>query len=400
MTMSVPWGVTDAGFVRPTVRDLIAAFEADELADMSADLDVSSDQPIGQLNGIYGNHLAYAWENLELLYNQLDPDAAEGRLLEMLAKLTGTFRRGSTPSEVMQTCNLDAGTTLIAGTHFAAIENKPDIRWTPVSDFTAPSTGFHQVAFQCELLGPTEGLAGTINVIATPLVGWNSVVNPNDAELGKEIDDDPALRARRERELATMGSATVRAITANLAQAFVDKLQNLTVFENDDDIVDANGLPPHSVEALIFDGEVPSIANNDIAQVIYDSKASGIKAYGQTTGLARALVNGVEALKPVGFSRATQLPVYVTIDLVRGAGYIGDDAVAVAVAKAANARFGPGKAVVEAILMGFVTALGGVEDVPLVRLGLAPSPAGTANIPVTIREIARFDTSRIVVNAT
>jgi hypothetical protein len=40
----------------------------------------------------------------------------------------------------------------------------------------------------------------------------------------------------------------------------------------------------------------------------------------------------------------------------------------------------------------------GVTDVTALRLGFAASPVGTTNLVVTGRAIARFDTSRVLVN--
>lgn len=395
------YGVTPQGFVRKTLENIIGELEEDQLAEIADDLDVSTDSIVGQQNGVVGRQLSIGWEQLEIVYHSNDPDYAEGRGLEAVGKLTGTFRVGNTESEVLLVCNLDNGTTLTAGTHFAAIEDKPDIRWTPMADFTAPSTGSHTIAFKSELKGKIEGFAGTINIIATPVVGWNSVLNPDDAELGDEVDADPEFRTRREKELATIGSSTIRAMYANVLQAFRSKLQNLTVFENDGDNTNDDGLPPHSIEVLIFDGDVPSVDNAALAAVIDESKAGGVQSTGNTTVTINKVVNGITSVVPVRFSRASQLPIYLIIDLVKkpGAPYVGDQAIKESVALQGNAYFGPGDEIVEDRIRTFVMANAGVHDIDQIRLGLVASPGATVNIPVALREIGRFSTSRIIVNA-
>jgi uncharacterized phage protein gp47/JayE len=399
--MTIEYGATPQGFNRKTIEIIVSEMEADELAGIATDLDLDPDQIVGQMNGVVGRQLGIAWEALEDCYNAFDPDVAEGRLLEMVSKLTGTYRRGDTASEVTLVCGLNDGVVLVPGTHFATIEDHPEIRWTPKVQHTQVGAGSAPVVFQCELLGPIEGLAGTINVIGTPITGWNSVVNPDDAELGLRVDLDPALRARRERELATIGSATVRAITANVAQAFSAQITNLTVFENENDLTDSRGLPGHSIEVLIFDGDVPTVSNNALAQVIFDSKAGGIATSGNTTASASALVNGVESTLPVRFSRASQLPVYLIISLVKKPGmpYAGDAVVKATVAEQANAFFAPGEEIVEDRLRSIVMSVTGVKDIASIKLGFAPSPTGEVNLPITIRQIGRFSTSRIVVQS-
>ena len=403
--MATVYGVIPEGFRRKTIDEIIADCESGEKAGLGEDFDVSAESLAGQLNGAFGRELGIAWESLETLYGAFDPDAAEGRLLDNLAKLTGSFREGSTPSTVLLTCDLDMGTTLTPSTHFAAIENQTDVRWTPSallypSGYVAPSSGPQSVTFLSELKGPIEGFAGTINVISTPVVGWNSVVNPNDAEAGLLTDLDPKFRARRERELAAQGSATARAVTAAVSQAFFDNLESLFVYENEGDVVDPNGVPPHSLEVVIFDGETPTIDNNSLAQIIFNAKAGGIQSYGNTLASASALVQGSSLPKPVRFSRAEQVDVYLTIDLTKTTAYAGDVAAKESLVAICSARFLPGSTVVTSIVESFAAGLAGAFDVTSVKLGLAPSPTGTANLPMTVRQVPRFSTSRIIINST
>src|SRR3954470_4700175 len=123
------FGVTPEGFVAPSVQDLLALIEADQLAGVSAQLDVSPDSPIGQVNGIYANYLAQAWEALAACYDGFDPDAAEETLLTMLCKLTGTPRAAATYSTTPCTVTASIGTVLLAGTHFASVAGKPDVKF-------------------------------------------------------------------------------------------------------------------------------------------------------------------------------------------------------------------------------------------------------------------------------
>ena len=394
------YGITDEGFTRKTQLVILDEIQQDQLADIADDLDVSTDQPLGQCNGIMSRHLGVAWEQLEELYHSNDPDAATGRALENVSKLSGTFRRGSTPSEAVLTCNLDTGTTLINGEAYAALADQPDVRWTPSltlypDGYTAASDGPQPVTFVSEELGPIEGPAGQISVIATPIVGWNSVVNAADAELGLNVDTDPELRLRRERELATVGSATLPSIEANVSQAFPDDLQHLRVFENETDLTDADGRPPHSIEVLIFDGVVPSIDDDELAQVIAESKAGGIQSYGSESGNATVTQNGEEVIKPISFNRAEVLEVYVVYTLDVDDDYAGDAAVKDYVATQGNAEYAPDDEVIALFVRALPLAVKGVKDVLSFGIGYAPAPVGTTNLAVGVRQIARFDTGRI-----
>lgn len=390
------WGVTPAGFVRKTLRQILDDLSAAQKASISATLDTSSDTVLGQLNGIFARELGIAWEQLEICYHGNDPDAAEDFLLAMVSKLTGTIRRAATKSEVDLTCDIDSGKILLAGTHFAAIEGRLDVRWTPKADFTSPGDGTHAVRFVSENTGPIPGVSGTISVIATTVVGWNSVTNELDADLGRVADSDPTLRRRRETELAAVGSTTVRAVAAKLEEAF-PLIEFVHVFENDTDYTDADGVPPHCVDALIYDGVAPSVDDDAVAQVIWDTKGGGIGTHGLQTGLAVIDDNGTT--KPVYFSRATLIPIYLTIAIQKIKGYVGDDAVKEFMAETCNTRFGAGDDVLAALVEALIFGNAGVKDVTNFRLGYTVTPSGTTNLAIAPRELARFGTTRIAVTS-
>lgn len=386
-------GVTATGFERPTVLELKKQFEDDQRAEISASLDLSTDTVIGQINGIFARHLGIAWEAIETVYHGFDPDAAEDFLLIALCKLTGTPQRPASQSEVDCVVDLDGGATLLAGDSFGSINGRPDVRWTPKADYTAPSDGMHTVRFVAENTGPVVGATGTITVIATPVVGWNSITNPGDATLGRVIDSDATLRTRREQQLTRAGSSTVDAIAADLEA--LEDMETVTMFENVTDLPDGNGLPPHSFEAVVFDNG--AIGNNLIAQTIWNTRPAGIEPFGTLSGSA---VDAENVIRSVPFSRSAEQTVYLTFTMATGASYVGDSAFKTAIVTKCNAIFGTTDDVIAARVGALPFELGlGVTDQSPVKLGLAPSPAGTSNIPIGARQIARFDTARIVIVA-
>lgn len=388
------FGISAEGFTRKTLRDILDEIETDQRLEISPSIDVSADSALGQLNGIIARQLAEVWEGLEGAYHGFDPDAAEGFLLTALAKITGTVRREPAPSIVTLECDLDSGTELIAGEAFAAVVDKPDVRWTPEDSFTAPSDGTFEIVFVSENTGPIIGTAGTITVITTPIVGWNSVNNPEDASLGHDLDSDETLRERREDQLAATGSGTTAAISSDVLS--VEGVESVETFENITDVVNSDGLPPHSFEVLLYDGVVPAADDDAIAQVIWDTKPAGIRPYGTTDGTA---LDEEGETHTVSFSRLTVKEVWLEIDLDTTVGYAGDSAVQAAVVAQCNARFQQGDDVDSTFIAGIPYDLEGVEKVTAVRLGFSASPVGTTDLVIQLRELARFDTSRVLVSS-
>ena len=395
--------VTTAGLEIKTVETILSELAARQRADIDVNLNTAADSPMGQVNGIFAAQLREAWEVLGVAYNGFNPDAVEGFLQDKLSALTGTLRRAATKSTVVLSCNLDMGTTLLASTHFANVSGEPDNRWTPEEDYTAPGAGAQDVDFEAEIAGAEQANAGTLTVISTPVVGWNSCTNALDADIGREVDTNAILRQRREEELRASGSATVDAIRADLLQYEVDGellIEQAGVFENVTGLVDENGLPPRSFECVVFDGSTPALSPDEIAQAIWDTKPAGILSYGQLSGTA---TDSLGRQHVIGFSRPTELAIYVEIfpKIDSSTGYAGAAALKDALVDLNISDLLVGRDVIAERLEAVSMGLAGVFDkTSPVQLGFAPAPVGTVNLVIGIRGLARLDTSRITVTET
>lgn len=403
------FGVTPEGFTRPTVQEVKESLEREQIASIDPTLDVATDPVVGQLNAIFSQHLGKAWEALETSYGGFDRDKAEGVLLVSLGKLSGTTPRGATYSLVVLTCNFaNAGVTLEAGVHFANVEDRPDIRWTPIANFTSTASGGVPVTFRAENTGPVAAGAFSINVIATPVTGWNTVTNLTMASAGRNVETDAELRLRQEEELAKPGSARIKAIKADLLE--IDEIEEVTMFENRTGLRDnVTGLPPHSFEACIWAGDPLAADTAEIAQAIWDSKAGGAQPFGDVSGFAETGEDGADALVLVFFRLATVRNVFLTFDIVIGPDYVGDTNFKLAIATVLNTMHRIGKTVVSERIQalafdddfkdfGFNFDELGIEDLATFAQGFAASPTEEENLPVGSRDIARFDTGRIIVN--
>jgi hypothetical protein len=404
------FGVTDEGYVLPTQQQLLALMAADEKAGVGAKVDTSSDSVLGQINGVVTRQLMIGYEAQQVVYYSNDPDVVEGLLQTSLAKVTGTPRQGATKSRVTLLCGLDAGTTLLAGITIAAVTGSPDSQWTPVANFTAIATTVYLVDFESLTTGPNAAGPGTIEVMTTTVVGWNSVTNPLSAEPGTNVEDDGDLRVRREIELSSGGAGNVDAIRAELlkiggtAGPFV---RSAWVLNNVTDDTDADGVPPHSTEAIIWDGEFEDVANDTIAQVLWDEGSAGIRMYGAVSGTA---IDALGNPQTVHFSRVQQLLMYLAFGVTPRQGYVTDAAFKAAVAAACNGdpsqstehqKFGINDDVDPYDVVLNTAGLG--AQVTGLFMSLAPtfgtpSSIGSSILNVGPRQIAIFDAARITVN--
>jgi uncharacterized phage protein gp47/JayE len=383
-------GLTSNGLVIRLQPELQALLEAQMIAAFPG-LNVRSG-PIQQLIGILSEAHAIAWETLQAVYSNGYPDGAEGVFLDQLAALTGTQRRAATKSSVVATLNLDDGVTVPAGS-LAAVDGNPQAQFTLLADVTN-STGItddFDGNFECVETGAIAAPAGTLTQIVTPVTGWNSVTNANDAELGRDRAEDPELRLTRQIELAGSGQDSYAAIRAAVSK--VVGVLSVQVVGNETLTTDIDGRPGKSVEAIIWDGA--SVADDDaVSQAIWDEKAAGISAYGATdSGTA---VDETGADQTVDFTRGTELLIYVspTVILKPGTGMDWATQIQAAV-NARGLEYTVGSDAYASQLTATIQELPFIEAVTDLRLGTAPSPTGFS-VPTTYRQIIRIPTTNVV----
>lgn len=398
------YGVTPTGFNKRTLEDILAQYAADAKAEISTSADTSSSSPLGQIFGVVGKTCSEIWDLGPVVYRVVDPSAASDDALDAVSEITGTTRTPALRSYVVGTMGLNAGVSVPAGS-IAQVLGNPNVRFSLVGPEPSPGApvvpgpvvsvlaGNYVGRWECTVTGPVAANAGTLTVIVTPVTGWNSITNVADAVRGENKELDSALRARREDELAAEGSSPVDAVRAEILR--LPGMQSVTVFENEDDVTDANGVPPHSLECLVYDGPSSAVPDNTIAQRIWDSKAGGIRTYGSTSGNA---TDAEGATRVMHFSRPTSKTVYFTISISVDAsfGATGDaDIKAALVAKGQPLR--AGSDVILASFYGSIFGVTGVTNVSLFKAGFTVTPSGTTDLAIATREKADFDTSRIVI---
>ncbi len=316
------YGLTSTGYVRKGEVVLLEEMQAEARALISPSLDLSEDDPLGQVFGIFARKLAELEEGWEAAYNAISRTAS-GNALDRVAQLTGAKRRGQAYSTVVATVNVDPGVTKAIGSIIATVDGNADARF--VSSAVADNSGGGvaadiAVTMVADTPGAVAALSGTLTQIEGVITGVNSITNASAATLGYDVESDGDFRQRRDEQLEQAGSTTLGAMRADIL-ALTD-VGDAKVFTNRDDVDDADGRPPHSFEALVFGGD-----DSAIAQAIWDSMPLGIQDYSDTADSGTA-VDDEGNNQTVNFSRPTAHRIYVRITLETDVEtYAGDDAV-------------------------------------------------------------------------
>src|SRR5690606_9047236 len=281
-------------------------------AEISPSLSFEADSILGHIVGIVSEYVARAWEQMQAVYRSMYPDSAVGDALDGIAAITGVTRLPATPSRVIASGSGAPGSVLPAGL-VASVEGT-GARYRRVEEVTIPASGSIEVEMVAEETGPIPAPAGTLTQIETPVVGWESVTNLEDAILGRHRETDEELRARREATLRAVGSGTFESLRASLL--LLPGVQQVRLFENTSMETDAAGLPAKSFEAVIQGGD-----DETIFREIWLRKPAGILAHGTEVGQVE---DSQGFLHEVRFSRPVEVPIYISIKIRKGSAYPAD----------------------------------------------------------------------------
>ena len=252
------------------------------------------------------------------------------------------------------------------------------------------------VEFLCDSYGAINPDIGTVTQIVTQVSGWNRCGNNAAAVVGRDDETETELRQRYGRSVYQNGSALIEAIAARIYED-VEGVTADIVFENDTDETDADGRPPHSIEAVVQGGD-----DVEIAKVIWKTKAPGISTAGD---VAVEILDSQGVRHTINFNRPTLKKVWIkavleenqdedfaadnpeqvkALILTKGqASTVGQDVIL--------QRFlGPIYAGTSGI--GNVTITAAVSDTPP-----APGDYSLVNISIGTRELADFSAGRIEV---
>lgn len=391
MAKATDWGLTDAGFRRPTYAELLDALEykARELFGTKANLTVRS--PLGIFLRIYAWMLNLLFATLEDVYNSRFIDTAVGSSLYNLGRAIGLRLLGAQKAVGYLTFTGEDGVEVPEG--FLA-ETTAGMQYITVSSgmikdgsVTLPATAVSP--------GPDGNtLEGTITTITNPKLGIESVTNVKPFEGGRNTETDAEFRERYYLSVDFAGGVNIDAIIAEIYES-VEAVIAVTGEENDTDFESASGLPPHSFEVVAYGG-----LDEEIAKAIFRRKAAGIQTFGNTVV---AVISNTGRTYDIHFSRPDPVYVWVQItDLVTNRNFPLDGIeqikrnVVAFIGGSVRGGLNIGESVIQVTIPKEVLKVSGVVDFNL-RLSPDGEHFGWANIEIAARQKAVTDESMVIV---
>ena len=146
------------------------------------------------------------------------------------------------------------------------------------------------------LVGDLEYPADTITTLISPNLDIDSVTNPSTFIVGRLTETDEELRIRMSEREQSTGTATKPSIETAIAS--ISGVTCVFVTENESLVTDSRGIPPKSYETLVSGGN-----ENDIAQVVWETKPAGIGTFGS---ISKVVIDKNGDQQTVNFSRKDQ----------------------------------------------------------------------------------------------
>jgi len=248
--------------------------------------------------------------------------------------------------------------------------------------------------------GPDAAPVGTLTEILDTVGGWNGVCNLVAATLGGDIETDAELRLRRSLSIHTPNSGTLGAIWSKLLD--LDYVEAVVVLENITDAVDAEGLPPHSMNAIVdIPADPTGVLDASVATAIWETKPLGIATHGGTT---TDIVDEYDFTRHIKWDRPTTsaFDMRITYTLYDEEIFPTDGQAQIAALVVAQALIlqNMGKDVIPARYIGSIYAgVDGIGEMLIeVRTGALPFATTTIPIAWTVRAtLAVGDVSFVVI---
>lgn len=306
-TLGLSATVTAEGISAPDYQTILDTLTSYFQQIYGSDAYLEPDSKDGQMVALVALAIHDANNTAIAVYNSFSPATGFGAGLTSNVKINGIARKGETNSTVDLLLAGAAGTVITNG----SAKDSNNVIWSLPASTVIDVDGSVTVTATCATAGAVAALAGTITSINTPTRGWVSVTNPGAATVGTAAETDAELRVRQGQSVALPSVTPFEGVDGAIAN--VSGVTRHKLYENDTGEVDSNGLPAHSISAIVDGGDV-----TEIAQAIRGNKGQGVSTYGATSATVPDTYGNPHV---ISFSRSTDVPIYGHITLKALSGY-------------------------------------------------------------------------------
>ncbi|WP_241606939.1 baseplate J/gp47 family protein [Rosenbergiella epipactidis] len=306
-TLGLSATITAEGISAPDYQAILTTITGYFQQIYGTDAYLEPDSKDGQMVALVSLAIHDANNTAIACYNSFSPTTAQSDALSRNVKINGIARKAAVSSTVDVTLTGTPGTIITNG----SVKDNNGVIWNLPATTTISSTGSVTVTATCNSSGAVSAQPGTVTSINTPTLGWVSVTNTSSAAVGRAIETDAELKQRQAISVSLASISPFDAVDGAVAN--ISGVSRHKLYENDTDSVDSNGIPPHSIAAVVEGGDAEVIAST-----IRAIKGQGVTPYGTTVVIVSDRYGNPHS---VGFSRPVDIPIYVSITIEALTGY-------------------------------------------------------------------------------
>ena len=262
--------IDETGFHRNDFEQILEYYQDQFRTIFGSDINIDPDTQDGALiSGAMASPMNDVVNLAQDIYNSFSPATAQADALSRNVRINGIERRSATFSTVDLNIVGTVGTVITNGIAQDTLSQD----WLLPTTVEIPTGGTITVTATAKDEGAISADANTVTTIKTPQRGWQTVDNPLAATSGVPVESDGELRIKQGQSVANPALSVIDSIIGNVLN--IDGVDRIKGYENDTDVIDSDGIPPHSISMIVEGGDSQAIGDS-----IATTKTPGTGTYG------------------------------------------------------------------------------------------------------------------------
>lgn len=202
---------TSTGLVLPSESSILSGTAADIDDAFGGGVNPALKTPQGQLASSIAKIIADKNEQIALIANQINPDYSDGIWQDAIARIYLLDRKVAISTKVLCECVGEVGKQIAAGAK--AIDLSDNI-YSCVDGGTIPVGGTISLYFENIQTGPIPCPANSLVYIQQADPGWDTINNPVDGVVGRDVESRAEFEFRRRNSVALNAHGSLESVYA------------------------------------------------------------------------------------------------------------------------------------------------------------------------------------------
>lgn len=303
--------INDKGIIVPDLNEIIDDLSSEYRDIYGQDIDLTPSSQDGQRVGLEAQARKDAYDTLAYAIQMHDPLQAVGKWADLIASLSGIKREDGKYTILP---DVKITTDRVVNLNSGYIIEKDGNKWI-LEDGATLLNGVNYLNFRSEFYGEVPLVVGASLEPEQVVFGVKQIESTKTPIMGYLGQSTASMMTKRLRRVARNNLNDREGIEASLLE--VDGVVDALVLENNTNITDSNGVPAHSINAIVLGGSDEGVATTIFQKI----KGGGCGTSGEVTHTIP--YRGADRI--TNFDRATPKDVMVVVTIVRAKNYTDID---------------------------------------------------------------------------